>query len=72
MGRREREPADADAGRRFHDAAGACWHVWERVQEGGPRALYFETEMAFRRVRHYPSDWRELPTAELEILSHAT
>ena len=72
MGRRERDPAGADAGRRFRDADGACWYVWEREEEGRPTALYFETEMAFRRVRHYPSDWRDLPTAELEILSHAT
>ena len=72
MGRREREPADAKAGRRFHDADGTCWRVWEREGEGRPPALYFETEMAFRRVTHYPSDWRDLPTAELEILRNAT
>jgi len=35
------------------------------------RALYFESVIGFRRVTHYPPDWRELPTAELEILSFA-
>jgi hypothetical protein len=80
MSRRERrlagelagEPAAADAGRRFRDADGVNWLVREREAAGSPPALYFETEMAFRRVTHYPLDWRDLPTAELEILSHAT
>jgi hypothetical protein len=27
--------------------------------------------MAFRRVTHYPLHWRDLPTGDLEILSHA-
>lgn len=67
-----REPADAEAGRRFRDADGVNWRVRERETVGGPPALYFETEMAFRRVTRYPLDWRELPTAELEILSHDT
>jgi len=79
MSRRERqlvgehagEPAAA-AGRRFRDADGVNWHVREREAVGCPPALYFETEMAFRRVTRYPLDWRDLPTAELEILSHAT
>ena len=71
-GRRDWKPAGAAAGRRFHDADGVTWHVGEREVEGHPPALYFETEMAFRRVTHYPLDWRDLPTAELEILSHAT
>ena len=72
MRRIERKSADADAGRRFHDGDGVSWHVWEREEKGGPPALYFETEMAFRRVTHYPLNWRNLPTMELEILSHAT
>ena len=72
MGRRERELPDTNAGRRFHDADGVSWYVSEREKGGRPPALYFETEMAFRRVARYPLDWRDLPTAELEILSHAT
>ena len=72
MGRGERASVDADTGRRFRDAAVVSWYVPEREEGGRPPALYFETEMAFRRVSHYPLDWRDLPTAELEILSHAT
>jgi hypothetical protein len=76
MGWREREaarePKHADVGRRFRDADGVNWQVREREKAGRPPALYFESEMAFRRVTHYPSDWRDLPTAELEILGHAT
>ena len=67
-----RDPVEANAGRRFRDADGVSWHVRERGEAGRPPALYFETEMAFRRVTHYPLNWRDLPTAELEILSHAT
>ena len=33
-------------------------------------ALDSETEMAFRRVMRYPLHWRDLSTAELELLSH--
>lgn len=65
-------PADASAGRQFRDADGVSWHVAEHEKAGRPPALYFEAEMAFRRVAHYPFNWRDLPTAELEILSHAT
>ena len=62
----------ADPGRRFRDSDGVNWYVRERESAGNQPALYFETEMAFRRVTHYPLDWRDLPTAELEVLSHAT
>jgi hypothetical protein len=68
---REWVPANADGGRQFHDADGVSWHVREREEGGRPPALYFETEMAFRRVTHYPLHWRDLPTGDLEILSHA-
>jgi hypothetical protein len=72
MGRREREPPNGGSERRFRDAGGVTWHVSEREAAGLPPALYFETEMAFRRVTHYPFNWRDLSTAELEVLSHAT
>ena len=76
MALREREaargPAAPDAGRRFRDSDGVQWRVQERGEAGRPPALYFEAEMAFRRVTHYLLAWRDLPSAELEILSHAT
>jgi hypothetical protein len=55
--------------RRYVDAGGVVWCVRERDLPGRSPALYFETTNAFRRVTHYPPDWRELPTSELEILS---
>ncbi len=58
--------------RRFLDADGVNWRVRELRMPARPTALYFETEGSFCRVADYPSDWRDLPTAELEILSHGT
>ena len=58
--------------RRFSDADGVTWRVREFQPADRAPALYFETETAFRRVTEYPPDWRDLPTAELEILSHGT
>jgi hypothetical protein len=49
--------------------AAEFWCVGERLLREWGRALYFESVIGFRRVTHYPPDWRELPTAELEILS---
>ena len=71
MIRRQREPAHHEAERRFRDAGGVTWLVSEREASGQPPALYFQAEMAFRRVAHYPFNWRELSTAELELLSCA-
>ena len=70
MGRRERGPPRDEFERRFRDAGGVTWHVSEREAAGLPPALYFQAEMAFRRVAHYPFNWRDLSTAELESLSH--
>ena len=58
--------------RLFSDANGVAWRVRELQPADNPRALYFENDDAFRRVTHYPEDWRDLPTGELEILSRAT
>lgn len=55
--------------RRYVDRSGILWCVRERLLREWGRALYFESVIGFRRVTHYPPDWRELPTAELEILS---
>jgi hypothetical protein len=58
--------------RRYVDAEGVAWRVREASHGDRHRALYFESAMAFRRVSDYPPDWRDLPTAELEMLSHGT
>jgi hypothetical protein len=58
--------------RRYVDAAGVAWYVREKATLGRGPALYFESPGAFRRVTHYPPDWRDLTTGELEILSLET
>ena len=60
----------ASARRQYDDADGVRWRVRERSPTDRPQALYFESEMAFRRVTHYPLDWQYLSQAELEALSH--
>ena len=61
-----------DTERRFIDAAGIIWRVRERQTSGRRPALYFENDVAFRRVADYPEDWRDLPTGEREVLSLRT
>ena len=56
--------------RRYVDTAGVAWCVRELAISGRGPALYFESDMMFRRVRDYPANWRDLPTGELEIISH--
>ena len=58
--------------RQFRDTDGVAWRVRELQPGDHSRALYFETDHAFRRVTNYPEDWRDLPTGELEILSLRT
>ena len=58
--------------RRFLDADGVSWRVRELQPSERPAALYFETQGVFRRVNNYPSDWRDLPAGELEILGPGT
>ena len=53
-------------------ADGVRWRVRELQPSERAAALYFETQGVFRRVNDYPSDWRDLPTGELEILSRGT
>jgi hypothetical protein len=60
------------AERRYVDASGLAWSVREKATLGRGPALYFESPGAFRRVTHYPPDWRDLTTRELEILSLKT
>jgi hypothetical protein len=58
--------------RRFLDTDGVNWRVQELQMPQRRAALYFESEGSFRRVAEYPSDWRDLTTGELEILSRGT
>ena len=58
--------------RQYLDADGVSWRVRELHMPELAAALYFETEASLRRVTDYPSDWRDLPTGELEILSRST
>ena len=63
-------PAAGQAGCHFSDDNGVRWSVSEKQSENRAPALYFESDAAFRRVTHYPLDWRNLSGAELELLSH--
>lgn len=58
--------------RDYIDGDGVAWHVQERQAADREFALYFENGGAFRRVTHYPRDWSQLPSAELEVLSRGT
>jgi hypothetical protein len=58
--------------RRFVDASGTAWCVREKATLGRRPALYFESVGTFRRVTQYPREWYELPSDDLEILSHRT
>ena len=55
----------------FVDNLGTGWQVFELLGAGGSRSLIFESDMALRRVRTYPSDWRDLSTTEFLTLSWA-
>ena len=59
--------------RRFADATGCVWSVYERTRSqllGAPvTVLVFDSTTAFRCVRTYPALWREGSAAELERLS---
>jgi hypothetical protein len=60
----------ADA-RTIEDAEGVQWMVYELPVSSFRRnaSLVFESGMAVRRVRHYPTRWRELSAEELVALS---
>lgn len=57
--------------RRF-PIAGDMWFVYEDARTGPPRygpALIFESDHVARRVRDYPTNWRELSDEQLYALS---
>jgi hypothetical protein len=71
---RERiEVAPDERTRTYTDDSGMTWRVSEqRFSEYDRRtgcSLIFESELAVRRVRGYPSDWFTLSEAALERLS---
>lgn len=51
------------------DEDGRVWRVREVVFADTAPSLIFESEIGFRRVRAYPTDWSTLPDAELFDLS---
>ena len=60
--------------RAFSDGDGAYWIVREFegdsvVANGGGPCLIFSSDTVFRRVRTFPSNWRELGPDELLVLS---
>jgi hypothetical protein len=55
--------------RQISDADGKVWRVVELVQETGARALVFDSDGIFRRIREFPADWRSLDDADLLALS---
>lgn len=66
--------ADAFDGRRHFVVDGVAWSVRLAVNPYDRRTrpdLIFESETAVRRVRNYPSNWRELSDDELITLSQA-
>ena len=57
--------------RTIRDTQGVSWCVRERRVGSESNSLIFENEMAVRRVRQYPENWRTLSDEALERLSRA-
>jgi len=58
--------------RRLLDAEGVWWEAFEHVpayDRRGRPTLVFMSDERFRRIRSYPTDWYDLPDAELLALS---
>ena len=55
----------------FADARNVRWQVFELLCTDGMPCLIFESSTAVRRVRQYPSGWRELSAPDLASLSWA-
>jgi hypothetical protein len=65
-------PDGDQTGRRYVDIDGVRWCVREVHPKTRQTALYFESDVSFRRVAHYPLDWETLSTGELAVLSRGT
>ena len=55
--------------RRFVHEGHTLWEVFELPTPRGEPSLVFQSEAAIRRVRDFPSGWRDLPEYELLLLS---
>ena len=65
--------AEASNGRRCFVVNGVAWSVRVAANPYDRRTrpdLIFDSDTAVRRVRNYPSNWRELPDDLLFALSH--
>jgi len=70
----QHEPADRTPHiQHFRDSANQGWRVFEREKSDphgrAAKVLIFESGAAFRCVRNFPENWRELSTEALERLS---
>lgn len=64
---------DAIGSERSYEVGKHRWTVREVIDPVTlTRVLVFTSDGVGRRVRHYPTGWRELPTAELDELSWST
>lgn len=52
----------------FRDETGRTWTAFE-AGLNDEKCLVFDTIDTFRRVRHYPDNWREMTPDELLALS---
>lgn len=74
--RRASRPPRAVASReRRVEHEGVHWRVWEApagtLAGGDGTHLFFESEVAVRRVRSFPIDWFDLPDDALMVISLA-
>ena len=62
---------DARRVRTIQDRNGLAWTVSEKTLpgDGNISSLLFVSDYAVRRVRNYPSNWFDLPSAELFAVS---
>lgn len=74
--RRDKPALDSSEVCSFRDSGARKWRVFERAKWSPDNRqvtfLVFESDAAFRCVRTYPGNWRELPPEDLERLSWQT
>lgn len=64
------ESSELEQQRQFVDHCGQVWRVREhRIDDDPQPSLVFESEIGWRRVRRYPTEWRAMSRDELERLS---
>ena len=61
---------ESEAQRQFVDHSGLVWRVREMRADQEPQpSLLFESELGWRKVRSYPTEWRGMSREALERLS---